>query len=64
MKQHTNNYLLQLFKEHGLDEGLDKIKIDNVNDGIVRIILQTIHNSRIALFAELESRVSKKNPNV
>lgn len=58
--KHTNNALLQIFKEHGIDAGLDHISIDKVEDSIVKIILQTIHNSKIALFKELETRVSKK----
>lgn len=60
--KYNNADLLELFKLHGTDDGLDRINIDDVSDNIIKIILQTLHNSRLALYKELETRVNKKKP--
>jgi hypothetical protein len=62
MQQYTNEYLLQLFEQSGIEEGLKKIDINAVDDKVVRIILQTLHNSKLCLFQELKTRVHGKKP--
>ena len=59
---YTNEYLLELFERTGIEAGLDKIDIEGVDDKIVKIILQTLHNSKLALMRELKTRVNNRKP--
>jgi hypothetical protein len=58
---YTNEYLLDLFEKSGIDVGLSKINIDAVDDKIIKIILQTLHNSKFVLMQELNTRVKTKS---
>jgi hypothetical protein len=57
--KHDNNYLLDLFKQNGIEKGLDKIIIESVQDDIIKIILRTIEYSHQKLLQELSSRTRK-----
>lgn len=55
----TNDFLLQLFKQHGIEEGLTKINVEDVEDHTAKIVLRTISHSHQTLMKTLKSGIKK-----